>query len=948
MVMGLVKKVLGTQNDRELKRMSRVVEKINALEPDFEKKTDEALALVTEELKARIKAGSTLDDVLPEAFAAVREASKRTLGMRHFDVQMIGGITLHEGKIAEMRTGEGKTLVSTLASYLNALTGHGVHLITVNDYLARRDAHWMAPIFVFLGLQIGVVQSSGALGPDNASFLYDADFEGNVPNFKHLRVSSRQEAYAADITYGTNNEFGFDYLRDNMVLQADQRSQRGLAFAIIDEVDSILIDEARTPLIISGQAEDSSKLYVEFDKIAPSLILQPELPEGEELEEIPEGDFTIDEKQHSVELTEAGHQKVEDILAERGLLVGDESLYASQNLNLLHHVQNALKAHHLYKRDVEYIVQGDQVVLIDQQTGRKMPGRRLSDGLHQAIEASEGVNIQHESQTMASTTFQNFFRLYQKLSGMTGTADTEAVELQEIYRLKVVVIPTNKKIARLDHNDLIYMTVDEKFDAVVEDIKKTVAKGAPVLVGTVSIENSERMSEVLKKAGVKHQVLNAKFHEKEAMIVAQAGRPEAVTIATNMAGRGTDIVLGGNVQVELSELENPTDAEIAAHREEWEARRDRVMAAGGLHIIGTERHESRRIDNQLRGRAGRQGDPGESRFYLSMEDSLMRLFASDRVRGMMQAIGMEHGEAIEHRFVTSSIEKAQRKVEGRNFDIRKSLLEYDDVANDQRMVIYKQRNDLLDAEQVSGIVEAMRGDVVDQLVDQHMPPQTIEEQWRLEDLDTTLQKEFGLLIDVTGLMAENKQLDAQAVKDTLNTAFTESYQERMGHVETADVQRLERDLMLQIMDKIWKDHLATMDLLRAGIGLRGYAGRNPKQEYKRESFQLFSDLLERVKYDVVRYLSRIQVASHDEIEQMRAEREEQERQARERMSMQHAESSAMSPASEANQAHQVQAGSGQPEEQEQPFKRGQPKIGRNDPCFCGSGKKYKHCHGKIS
>lgn len=958
MVMGIIKKVIGTQNNRELKRMGKLVTKINELEPAFESKSDSELKETTTELRSRLESGEGLDSLLSEAFAAVREASKRTLGLRHFDVQMIGGITLHEGKIAEMRTGEGKTLVATLATYLNALPAQGVHLITVNDYLARRDAHWMGPIYAALGMTVGVVQSSGALGPDNSSFLFDLESDGSIPNFKHLRVSARKEAYAADITYGTNNEFGFDYLRDNMVLHADQRTQRGLAYAIVDEVDSILIDEARTPLIISGMAEDSSKLYIEFNKIVPLLKFQPELSEEEEIAEENIGDFTIDEKMNSVELTEDGHQKVEDILVQRGLLNEDESLYASQNLSLLHHMQSALKAHNLFKRDTEYILEDGKAVLIDQHTGRKMHGRRLGDGLHQAIEAKEGIAIQHESQTMASTTFQNFFRLYQKLAGMTGTADTEAVEFREIYGLTVVVIPTNRKITRVDHNDLIYMTVEEKFEAVVEDVKESVAKGAPVLVGTVSIENSERMSHVLNQAGIEHQVLNAKFHEKEAQIVAQAGMPGAVTIATNMAGRGTDIVLGGNLEVELAQMEDASEAALEKAREAWGKRQAQVMEAGGLHILGTERHESRRIDNQLRGRAGRQGDPGESRFYLSMEDNLMRLFASDRVRGMMQAIGMERGEAIEHRIVTSSIEKAQRKVEGRNFDMRKQLLEYDDVANDQRMVVYKQRNDLLDTDDISDIVKAMRTDVVGQVVDEHMPPESMEEQWRLDDLDSVLEKEFGMRAGVAELLKSNKQMDSQALKEKLDLAFEESYRSRMAHVQPEDARRLERDLMLQIMDKLWKDHLATMDLLRAGIGLRGYAGRNPKQEYKRESFEMFASLLDQVKYDVTRYLARIQIASPEEIERMREEREEQERKQRERMNMQHPQAAALGQPPAAGVVDPkgrgsddlraaAQAGERKTREQIQPFVRGDRKVGRNEPCPCGSGKKYKQCHGKL-
>ena len=976
--MGLLKTIFGTQNGRELKRMNKIVVKINELEPTYEALSETDLSGTTEKFRQRLADGETTEELLPDAFAAVREASKRSLGLRHFDVQLIGGIALHEGSIAEMRTGEGKTLVSTLSSYLNALPAAGVHLITVNDYLARRDAHWMGPIFSALGMTVGVIQSSGAMGPDNSSFVYDQEYSGNIPNFKHLRVVARKEAYNADITYGTNNEFGFDYLRDNMVLSAEQRTQRGLAYAVVDEVDSILIDEARTPLVISGMAEDSSKQYIEFNKIVPQLKLQHVEQRDQTLlnkyadsqEEIAEediGDFTVDEKMNAVELTETGHQKVEQILSERGILSGDDSLYASQNLSLLHHIQVALKAHNLFKRDVEYIVQDGQVVLIDQHTGRKMPGRRLGDGLHQAIEAKEGVTIQHESQTMASTTFQNYFRIYQKLSGMTGTADTEAVEFKEIYGLDVVVIPTNKKIARIDHNDLIYMTTEEKFEAVVETVKEIVDKGAPVLVGTVSIENSELMSQYLKKMGVQHQVLNAKFHEKEAQIVAQAGLPGAVTIATNMAGRGTDIVLGGSLEAELAEMPDASAAEVAKVKEDWQKRHDRVMEAGGLHIIGTERHESRRIDNQLRGRAGRQGDPGESRFFLSMEDNLMRLFASDRVRGMMQAIGMERGEAIEHRMVTSSIEKAQRKVEGRNFDIRKQLLEYDDVANDQRTVIYKQRNDLIDSEDVSDIINAMRQDVIANLVVRHMPPQSVEEQWTLDALDSTLTKEFGINMNLVELVKKDTSIDSEALKEKLEAALSESYRYRLSHVEPNDVRKLERDLMLQIMDKLWKDHLATMDLLRAGIGLRGYAGRNPKQEYKRESFEMFSGLLDQVKYDVTRYLARIQVASTEEIERMRKQREEVERKARERMNAEHAESNTLAQPSLPNNANPGGRGSedlraaamaGEQSARQQvqsskqeatiPFKRNERKVGRNELCPCGSGKKYKHCCGKLS
>lgn len=939
MALGLIKKIFGTHNDRELRRMGKVVSATNDIEPQMQAKSDAELLAVTSELRERLKQGETLDQILPEAFSAVREASSRTLGLRHFDVQMIGGVSLNEGNIAEMRTGEGKTLVSTLASYLNALSQEGVHVVTVNDYLARRDAHWMGPIFAALGMTVGIIQSSGALGPDNTSFLYDPEFEGVIPNFKYLRSVTRREAYGADVTYGTNNEFGFDYLRDNMVFRTEQRTQRPLNFAIVDEVDSILIDEARTPLIISGPAEDSSETYIAINKLVPLLKLQETPIDGEELEEADLGDFTTDEKTNSVELTEQGHTKVEELLVKRNLLAEDQSLYSAHNLNLLHHIHTALKAHYMNKKDVEYIIQDSQVILIDQQTGRTMPGRRMGEGLHQAIEAKEGIRIQNESQTLASTTFQNYFRLYKKLSGMTGTADTEATEFHQIYNLNVVVIPTNVPKARKDLNDLIYLTAEEKFEAVVKDVKEYVEQGAPVLVGTISVESSEQVSTILKNAGVKHEVLNAKYHEKEAHIVANAGLPGAVTIATNMAGRGTDIVLGGNLEAEISTLDNPSEDKLTEVKAAWEKRHQAVLDSGGLHIIGTERHESRRIDNQLRGRAGRQGDPGLSRFYLSMEDSLMRLFASDRVRGMMQAIGMERGEAIEHRMVTNSIEKAQRKVEGRNFDIRKQLLEYDDVANDQRTVVYTQRNELIDSDDISEMIEPMRAEVISQLVESHMPPGSIDDMWTLSELETQLASEFGLQVEVANWASEDKSVQTSDVKGRVLTELVEKYGQKTEHYPAESIRRLERDLMLQVVDKHWKEHLATMDQLRAGIGLRGYGGRNPKQEYKRESFELFSTLLERIRYEVIRFLSRVELASPDEIEKMRQQREEQERKTADAMSLKHAESSSLSGDSAGNPDGAEQASA--------PFVREQ-KVGRNDECPCGSGKKYKRCHGELS
>ncbi len=908
----MVKSVFGSKNDRELKRMGKLVKRVNALEPELEALSDNQLKLKSTEFKERFQKGETLDSLLPEAFAACREASRRVLGMRHFDVQLIGGMSLHEGRIAEMRTGEGKTLMSTLAAYLNALSGKGVHIVTVNDYLASRDAEWMRPLYEALGLQVGVIQS-----------MQD-------PRLKH-------EAYQADITYGTNNEFGFDYLRDNMALRIEDKMQRPLNFAIVDEVDSILIDEARTPLIISGAAEDSSRMYQQMNVLIPKLTKQ--LSDGEEITQ--PGDYMQDEKSRTVELTEGGHQKVEDMLIEVGLLQPEESLYSAMNLNLLHHVHAALKAHVLFQRDVDYIIQDNQVVLVDEHTGRTMAGRRLSEGLHQAIEAKEGVSIQNESQTLASTTFQNYFRLFPKLSGMTGTADTEAFEFRQTYGLDVVVIPTNKPITRQDFNDLVYLTTEEKFQAICDAVKELQQENKPVLVGTASVEASEEMSSRLKNAGIKHQVLNAKFHEKEASIIAQAGRPGAVTIATNMAGRGTDIVLGGNFDAELADMDNPTEEQIAAARKEWKERNAQVLEAGGLHIIGTERHESRRIDNQLRGRAGRQGDPGMSRFYLSMEDNLMRIFASDRIRGFMQALGMENGEAIEHRMVTNAIEKAQRKVEGRNFDIRKQLLEYDDVANDQRQVVYQQRNELLESEDIGDAISAIRQDVVIDTVSGFIPPQSLEEQWDVPGLEQHLEADFGLRLPIGEWLEEDKKLHEESLRDRILEELQKAYDEkceRFGPV----MREVERQIMLNVLDMLWKEHLANMDHLRQGIGLRAFAQKNPKQEYKRESFELFQQMLDNLKTEVIRMLARVEPVSEEEMAQM----EEQRRQAMEleqkRMQLEHAEASAMQrPADEAD------AGQERPAEAK-PFVRENAKIGRNDPCPCGSGKKFKQCHGQLS
>jgi preprotein translocase subunit SecA len=903
MIDKVLKKIFGSKNERELKRLGKVVASINALEPTIEQLSDDALKNKTAEFRARLQKGETLDQILPEAFACVREASRRVLGLRHFDVQLIGGMVLHSGKIAEMRTGEGKTLVATLPVYLNALLGEGVHVVTVNDYLASRDANWMRPVYEKLGMTVGVILSGQS-------------------------SEEKRAAYAADITYGTNNEYGFDYLRDNMALSQEDKVQRKLWFAIVDEVDSILIDEARTPLIISGAAENSSELYKSINALMPRL--KPETEDSP-------GHYVLDEKLRQAELTEEGHQLIEQLLIRDGLLDANDSLYAVTNLSLLHHIHAALRAHTLFHRDVEYIVQDNQVILIDEHTGRTMHGRRLSEGLHQALEAKEGVSIQSESQTMASTTFQNYFRLYKKLGGMTGTADTEAPEFMEIYGLDVVVIPTNRPLLRKDLNDLVYISRDEKYEAIIEDVKRFVAQGVPVLVGTASVETSEEMSRRLRAADIPHRVLNAKYHEQEAEIIAQAGRPATVTIATNMAGRGTDIVLGGKWESDVAALNNPTEADVERIKAEWQQRHDQVIAAGGLHILGTERHESRRIDNQLRGRAGRQGDAGLSRFYLSMEDDLMRIFASDRVKNIMQALGMQRGEAIEHKMVTSSIEKAQRKVEGRNFDIRKQLLEYDNVANEQRKIIYQQRNDILEADDIFDIVTAIRNDVLGEVVAQFVPPQSFTEQWDLPGLEQALEADFGLHIAVTEWLKQDVNLSEDALRERVQKEANEVYAKKCEGSESI-MRQVEKQVMLQVLDNLWKDHLASMDYLRQGINLRAYAQKDPKQEFKRESFELFRMLLDNIKAEVVRVLFHVRIASREEIAAM----EEQRRREQENLQLQHANASAMHEDS-ADEAK----GDAVRKNTATPFVRGGEKVGRNDPCPCGSGKKYKQCHGKL-
>ena len=900
MVGSLFRKLFGSRNDRILKGLQRHVIAINALEAEFQALSDEQLKAKTAEFKQRVEAGASVDSLLVEAFATVREASVRVFNMRHFDVQLIGGMILNDNRIAEMRTGEGKTLTATLAAYLNALSGKGVHIVTVNDYLARRDAETNRALFEFLGLTVAF----------------------NIPG---LSPADKRAAYQADITYGTNNEFGFDYLRDNMAFSPADRVQRSLNYAIVDEVDSILIDEARTPLIISGAAEDSSAMYQRMNEIVPLLVKQ----DKEDTEEQRgDGDFTIDEKSRSLHLTENGQEHIEAILQERGMLAEHDSLYSSANITLLHHVNAALRAHHLFHRDVDYIVKDNQIIIVDEHTGRTMEGRRWSEGLHQAMEAKEGVPIQNENQTLASITFQNYFRLYNKLAGMTGTADTEAFEFRSIYGLETVVIPTNRPMIRDDRPDLIFITAEEKYEAIVADIEQCRKLQRPVLVGTISIESSELLSAQLKKRKIQHNVLNAKFHAQEADIVANAGMPGVVTIATNMAGRGTDIVLGGNLQVELDKLgDDTTAAQREAIKSAWQARHDAVVAAGGLHIIGTERHESRRIDNQLRGRSGRQGDPGSSRFYLSLEDSLMRIFASDRMAGMMKRLGMQRGEAIEHPWVTRAIENAQRKVEGRNFDIRKQLLEYDDVANDQRRVIYEQRNELLDEGDISEAISNIRNDVIERVISEHIPPQSLEEMWDVAGLEQRLRADFALALPLQQWLDEDDKLHEETLRERIIEQLELAYKDKELQVGEATLRQFEKAIMLQSLDSHWKEHLAAMDHLRQGIHLRSYAQKQPKQEYKREAFELFTDMLEELKLDVVSILCKVRVRTEQDVEAVEQQRREQADAIRQQLE------------------HQAAATSGASSVGAVPAEA--VKVGRNDPCPCGSGKKFKQCHGRI-
>ena len=912
MLAGLIGGIFGTKNERELKRMRKIVEKINALEPTIAALSDADLSAKTQEFKDRYQTGVSLDDLLPEAFAVCREAGKRIMGMRHYDVQLIGGITLHEGKIAEMRTGEGKTLMATLACYLNALTGQGVHVITVNDYLAQRDAELNRPLFEFLGLTVGTIYSMQA------------------PDEKAL-------AYKADITYGTNNEFGFDYLRDNMVFSLAEKKQRGLVYAIIDEVDSILIDEARTPLIISGQSEDSSQLYAAINAIAPKLHPQKE-------EKVADGGhFWIDEKQRSVEMTEVGYEAVERELIQMGLLQEGESLYSAANLNLVHHVSAAIRAHFLYQRDVHYIIHDGEVVIVDEHTGRTMPGRRWSEGLHQAVEAKEGLEIQPENQTLATTTFQNYFRLYKKLSGMTGTADTEAAEMKEIYGLDVVLIPTHRPMIRQDHNDLIYLNRDGKYSAIVAEIKRIQETRAPILVGTATIEASEILSQKLTAAGIRHEVLNAKQHEREADIIAQAGSPDSVTIATNMAGRGTDILLGGNWKAKLAKIENPTAEDEARLKAEWQRDHEIVLNAGGLHIIGSERHESRRIDNQLRGRAGRQGDPGVSRFYLSLEDDLMRIFAGDRVVGMMRAMGLKEDEAIEHKMVSRSIENAQRKVEARNFDIRKNLLKYDDVNNEQRKIIYSQRDAVLAENTLQEYVEEMHHDVMQALIANFIPPESIHDQWDIEGLEKALCTDLGIELPIQQWLDEDRRLDEEGLVERISDEVVARYRARREQMGAESASTLERHFVLNALDRHWKDHLAAMDYLRQGIHLRGYAQKNPEQEYKKEAFNLFVSMLGAIKSDVVTDLSLVHVPTPEELAELEA-RQQQQADAM-RLSFEHDNVDGLTGATlmmdESDDAITNSSGLNLNKNQIAP------PASRNAPCPCGSGLKYKQCHGKI-
>ncbi|MFH2078472.1 MAG: preprotein translocase subunit SecA [Pseudomonadota bacterium] len=912
MLNSLLTRIFGSRNERLLRQFQKNVARINAYEPELEKLDDAALKAKTDEFKARVADGASLDDLLPEAFAVCREASRRTLGLRHYDVQLIGGMVLHSGRIAEMRTGEGKTLVATLPTYLNARSGKGVHVVTVNDYLARRDSAWMGKLYNFLGMSVGVV----------------------YPGMPH---SDKKGAYGSDITYGTNNEFGFDYLRDNMALGKEDRFQRGLNFAIVDEVDSILIDEARTPLIISGPADESPELYVKVNRIVPKLVKQ-ESEQGD-------GDYWVDEKGKQAHLSEQGMEHAEELLREAGIIGEDDGLYSGNNLAVVHHLMAALRAHAIYQRDVDYIVRDGEVIIVDEFTGRTLAGRRWSDGLHQAVEAKEGVPIQRENQTLASITFQNYFRMYGKLGGMTGTADTEAYEFQTIYGLEVAVIPTHRPMVRKDHPDLVYLARPAKFNAVIEDIKDCYERGQPVLVGTTSIETSELLANQLKQSGIPHEVLNAKQHEREAQIVANAGRPKAVTIATNMAGRGTDIVLGGSIDAEMAALgEDASEMDKARVKAEWQKRHDEVKALGGLHIIGTERHESRRIDNQLRGRSGRQGDPGSSRFYLSLEDNLMRIFASDWVQKAMRGMGMKEDDVIESGLVTKQIQNAQRKVEAHNFDIRKNLLDFDDVANDQRKVVYQQRNELLEADSVNDAITAIREDVLTEVVRRYVPAESVDEQWDLPGLERSLADEFGIAVDLQGPAATEEAIDDERLLMLALDAGEKLFADKEAQLGGEMMRHLEKHLMLNVLDQNWKEHLARMDYLRQGIHLRGYAQKQPKQEYKRESFELFTEMLDKVKQEVVSMLARVRIRSEEEVAAMEAAERQRAAAQANKMQFQHPETGGYGTEDEAEQAQAMAAeGHGVLA----PSTREGPKVGRNDPCPCGSGKKYKQCHGKL-
>jgi len=912
----ILQKVFGSRNQRLLRQYDKTVRRAAALEADLESLSDDELRAKSPEFRQRLADGAELNSLLAEAFAVVREVSKRTLGLRHFDVQLIGGIVLYEGKIAEMRTGEGKTLIATLPAYLYALAGVPVHIVTVNDYLARRDANWMRPIYEFLGMSVGIISTGQS-------------------------TADKREAYLADITYGTNNEFGFDYLRDNLAQQKEDQMQRGLGFAIVDEVDSILIDEARTPLIISGPSNESSELYVKINRVIPRLTL-------EEDEEHP-GDYTIDEKTKQAFLTEQGHETVEKLLVEDGLIGEDESLYDASNIRLMHHITSGLRAYALYKRDVEYVVKDGEIVIVDEFTGRTMPGRRWSDGLHQAVEAKEGVVVNEENQTVASITFQNYFRMYKTLSGMTGTADTEAFEFQQIYGLEVVVIPTHRPMVRDDQPDLMFLTQEDKFNAIIEDIKECQKKCQPVLVDTTSIETSEYLSGLLRKSGIEHEVLNAKQHEREAHIVENAGRPGTVTIATNMAGRGTDIVLGGNLEAEIRALgENPDPETVARVESEWKERHQSVLDAGGLHIIGTERHESRRIDNQLRGRSGRQGDAGSSRFYLSMEDNLMRIFGDpDRTKSMLTRVGMKDGEAIESKLLTRQIERAQRKVEAHNFDARKALLEYDDVANDQRSIIYQQRNELMEVDDLSDVIAGIRDEVVSELVAEYIPEDADVDDWDCAGLEQALKSEFGTVFDVSAALEQNENIDAAGLRALVAGKIEADYERKVAEIGPDIMRHFEKVVMLGRLDAQWKQHLASLDYLRQGIHLRGYAQKDPKQEYKLEAFRMFGDTLDQIKKEVTSILTRAQLHSEEEVEAMEERRAAEQRR---KMQFQHAEapSAMMTPGEQpASPGAASPAPAAEPAEA-QPFVRDERKIGRNEPCPCGSGKKYKRCHGRLN